>query len=321
VDAKTNELAEAESRREETLARIENAGRALQDREHELSARKSELEARATGLSNAEKLVREASRLAEAAKKDLGERQGVLARRERELDETRATLDREAKSLAGQAEQHLSERKELDERERKLWARNMELEAKAAELSDAEERVRQASHQAEAAKKDLGERQGVLARRERELDETRATLDREAKSLAGRAEQHLAERKELERQFAARDKELKAREVALMNAERDTSAPGPALRLQTDLTKRARAAGGRAPARTGRGAWNVNTLDGLIRERGDEFPDRVEEWRDYLFYLRDFADVDGRLPSSFDALAADVFAPLASERRVGGGIA
>ncbi len=197
----------------------------------------------------------------------------------------------------------------------------MELEARATELSAAEESVREASHQAEAAKKDLDKGRKVLVRREKELDETRAQLDTEAKSLAGQAEHHLAERKKLERQLAARDKELKARELALMNAERDTSAPGPALRLQTDLTKRARAAGGRGAARTGRGAWNVNTLDGLIRQRSDEFPDRVEEWRDYLFYLRDFADVDGRLPDSFDALVADVFAPLASERRVGGGIA
>jgi hypothetical protein len=40
------------------------------------------------------------------------------------------------------------------------------------------------------------------------------------------------------------------------------------------------------------------------------FPDQEEEWRSYLFFLRDHADVDGRLPSTFDGLVAEVFAQL-----------
>jgi len=52
-------------------------------------------------------------------------------------------------------------------------------------------------------------------------------------------------------------------------------------------------------------------LEQLVRDHGERFPDRRDEWQSYLFYLRDFADASGRLPSSFDALLDEVFAPLA----------
>src|SRR5207237_290156 len=41
--------------------------------------------------------------------------------------------------------------------------------------------------------------------------------------------------------------------------------------------------------------WNLDTLTGLVEERADEFPDRVDEWRYTLFYLRSEARVDGTL--------------------------
>lgn len=56
--------------------------------------------------------------------------------------------------------------------------------------------------------------------------------------------------------------------------------------------------------------WNVLTLERLVAERGDEFPDRVEEWRSYLFFLRDHATPEGTLPPSFDALVDETFGEL-----------
>jgi hypothetical protein len=50
-----------------------------------------------------------------------------------------------------------------------------------------------------------------------------------------------------------------------------------------------------------------------VEERQDEFPQRQEEWRSYLYYLREHADPDGRLPASFDPLVDDVFGELVAD--------
>jgi hypothetical protein len=57
-------------------------------------------------------------------------------------------------------------------------------------------------------------------------------------------------------------------------------------------------------------AWNVHTLERLVADRGDDFPDRVEEWRAYLFFLREHASSEGVLPPSFDALVDETFREL-----------
>jgi hypothetical protein len=60
-------------------------------------------------------------------------------------------------------------------------------------------------------------------------------------------------------------------------------------------------------------AFPMPTLDELERlvSLGAELqPERVEEWRWYLFYLRGFADVDGALPDAFRLLLETVFGPL-----------
>jgi hypothetical protein len=45
-----------------------------------------------------------------------------------------------------------------------------------------------------------------------------------------------------------------------------------------------------------------------LAERGDAFPDRVEEWRYYIVFLSEHADDGGALPASFDYLVEDTFA-------------
>jgi capsular polysaccharide biosynthesis protein len=61
------------------------------------------------------------------------------------------------------------------------------------------------------------------------------------------------------------------------------------------------------------GTWNVVALERLVAERGDEFPDRVEEWRSYVFFLREHASPEGVLPVSFDALVEETFRELVQE--------
>ena len=61
----------------------------------------------------------------------------------------------------------------------------------------------------------------------------------------------------------------------------------------------------------------LEELQGLLaaarreaEERADEFPDRADEWRYTLFYLRAEADIDGTLPSKFDSLVDECFGEL-----------
>ena len=58
--------------------------------------------------------------------------------------------------------------------------------------------------------------------------------------------------------------------------------------------------------------WNLFTLERLVRDQADADPADEEAWTTYLFFLRDFAEADGRLPASFEPLLNDVFGDLAS---------
>jgi hypothetical protein len=55
--------------------------------------------------------------------------------------------------------------------------------------------------------------------------------------------------------------------------------------------------------------WTLPALEALVRERSAP-PEQQEEWANYLFFLREHADADGRLPQSFDGLVNDIFGPL-----------
>jgi hypothetical protein len=56
-----------------------------------------------------------------------------------------------------------------------------------------------------------------------------------------------------------------------------------------------------------RAEWTIDQLEHYISTNADRFPERVEEWRTYLFFLREHASIDGTLPATFDSLIADVF--------------
>jgi len=58
------------------------------------------------------------------------------------------------------------------------------------------------------------------------------------------------------------------------------------------------------------GLWNLLVLERLVNDRGDEFPDRRDEWASYLYFLREYAAPDGTVPSSFDGLIQETFSEL-----------
>jgi hypothetical protein len=57
----------------------------------------------------------------------------------------------------------------------------------------------------------------------------------------------------------------------------------------------------------GGGAWNLAELEGRVEAHSGLSPEQAFELRSYLFSLRQFADSDGSLPHSFDALINEVF--------------
>ena len=62
------------------------------------------------------------------------------------------------------------------------------------------------------------------------------------------------------------------------------------------------------------GAWNLEDLQRLVDTATDASPAQLEEWRTYLFFLREHATPDGALPRSLDALINGVFAELRDRR-------
>ena len=54
----------------------------------------------------------------------------------------------------------------------------------------------------------------------------------------------------------------------------------------------------------------LTELERLVANAGDSDPARVEEWRWYLFYLRDFAKADGTLDDTFGLLVETAFGEL-----------
>jgi hypothetical protein len=56
--------------------------------------------------------------------------------------------------------------------------------------------------------------------------------------------------------------------------------------------------------------WTIARLERLLGERAHDFPDRVDEWRWQLRYLRFHAAADGTLPTAFDGFVESAFAGL-----------
>jgi HAMP domain-containing protein len=125
-----------------------------------------------------------------------------------------------------------------------------------------------------------------LAETERRLDEREAQLEERLAVVA---------RRELE--LARRASELAARERTAASAQREPEPPPPAPVVAPAAPE---------PA----SAFDLERLERLVAENEARFPERAEEWRSYLFYLRDYVGADGRVPQRFEALVTDIFGDL-----------
>jgi hypothetical protein len=113
--------------------------------------------------------------------------------------------------------------------------------------------------------------------------------------------------RELERQA----RELRELERELDERARAQAAAPPEPEPQLVVTPaRGRAPQRRAAAATPAGAFTIDQLERLVAQHAARAPDRGEEWRAYLVFLRDFARSDGALPPSFDSLVHEVFGSL-----------
>ena len=209
-----------------------------------------------------------------------------------------------------------AERERLSAREAGLATREREVSAKLDELRAAldaapEPAMPEAGPPAaapvaapdEAATEVLAAREAALQARIAELTQREIGLARRAAEVA---EQERAAQEQSE-QLALRAAELEGQLAEAEHSARaileQEPAPVPSPVLQPPP---AEAAGGGEST----GAWNLMVLERLVNDRGDEFPDRRDEWSSYLYFLREYAEPDGTVPSSFDWLIQDTFSEL-----------
>lgn len=140
-----------------------------------------------------------------------------------------------------------------------------------------------------------------LMRREKLLERRISSVTAREHELASRAGAVKAQ----ERELAARERELAERAAAPAPV---TETPEPEPKSEREVPAAARER--ESPVAEHIGGWNINDLDALVTARGEAHPGKVEEWRAYLFFLRDHASADGALPAQFDGLIVEVFAPL-----------
>jgi capsular polysaccharide biosynthesis protein len=160
-------------------------------------------------------------------------------------------------------------------RESELAARERDVQAKLDELRHAV--AAQATPAAEPDDSDLRRREEALDKRVEAVTKGEAEMARHAAELAVR-ERNLAEDEA----------------AAAARAAEQAAAPEPVP----------------IPTNGAAGTYSLTDLEVLVAKGGEEHPEKVEEWQSYLFFLRDYARSDGRIPASFDGLIADTFSEL-----------
>jgi hypothetical protein len=158
--------------------------------------------------------------------------------------------------------------------------------------SQLEQRVKTVS----ARERELAKRAGQLASRERDLGRRASELDVREDEFATRV---------VDRPAAQKGEELAAQEREL------ESHPSPEPLISEPVLTSQPAT---SPPVTPGGVWNIHDLEHAVEADADAAPEQVEEWRTYLYFLRQHASADGALPPGFSSLISDVFAELFVER-------
>jgi hypothetical protein len=205
-----------------------------------------------------------------------------------------------------------------EEHEQDLADREQALERRADAMTQREHELGRVVEEARAAKAD----EGRLAQRMAEVTKREQGMARQAAELKQR-EQTLHEREQtlVERAASveARERGLKTRDAGLdaRAHELNTRAERFAQR-ERDLEEREAAPPEPEPEGVQRpGGWTMQELDRAVTQHADAYPDRVEEWRYYLHFLREHTGVDGRLPPTFDGLVAETFGEILDDDSTG----
>jgi capsular polysaccharide biosynthesis protein len=263
----------------------------------------------------------------------LGRRPGAAGVAPYDRDVSDRLVDRLEQRIADRIAALEAERERLSARETGLDAREKDVAAKLVELRAAVEAapLPSVAPVAEAAPPDRSQAHAeaeALATREAALQARVAQLTRREIGLARRAAEIAAQDNAAEarsRTLELREEELaEQREEAKRRAEvvpepvpepvpvpvpvpEPVPAPAPA---REPAPVPLPVAEPLLPGEEQTGAWNLMVLERLVNDRGNEFPDRREEWSSYLYFLREYAEPDGTVPSSFDWLIQETFSEL-----------
>ena len=171
------------------------------------------------------------------------------------------------------------------------------------ELSKREDLVEQRVNGVTARERAIADRAGKLAAREQELDERAAALAAAEREVGSRA-----------RELASSERKLedRAAEIAMSRRELEVLAAAPPPRAPEPVSVPQVEAEPTLPPRTG--TWNLNELQAAVDAYADPTPEQAENWRTYLYFVREHASPDGTLPRSLDPLIADVFAEIVHRR-------
>ena len=183
------------------------------------------------------------------------------------------------------------------------------LDRRRTELREREDRVAKREEELERRRRDLefgwskriaelDERERTVAERERALQEKAVKLEETARKKARSLAEETVELVERNREVAWREKAVKS--VFPDPEPEPTAAREPGEDTQEILVEKPPPAGG----------WNLNRIERLVEANAETNPGRVDEWRYYLLYLREFAEIGGALPNSFDRLVWDAFGDL-----------
>jgi hypothetical protein len=168
-----------------------------------------------------------------------------------------------------------------------------------------ERRLRQRVDEVTKRERALARRAGELAKREADLEQRRGELDQ----LASRLTERDADLGATKKQLADRAGSIAAseRELAARAAEPPPAPPPPQPEPEPAPTPAAVA----PTSALGRvGSWNVNALQRTVDSQSGATVEQAEDWRNYLYLLREHASADGSLPPQFDGLVEDVFGEL-----------
>jgi capsular polysaccharide biosynthesis protein len=220
-------------------------------------------------------------------------------------------VDRLEQRVAGRIAALEGERERLSAREAGLEAREKDMAATLVELRAAAEAAPlpatvPAAPDGEAAAEALAAREAALQTRIAQLTQREIGLARRAAEIAGHDQAAQARARDLERRAAELEEQLEeaTRRAAVVPEPVPVPEPEP-------LRVAAPAEPALPPSDEEQtGAWNLMVLERLVNDRGEEFPDRRDEWSSYLYFLREYAEPDGTVPSSFDWLIQETFSEL-----------